>query len=94
MSQSPPFSCSQIDGSFGPHAGNCRGGFDFTLLFEETILTLAPVCLVLAVIPPRIWYLLRRVKKVQDGSRLASLKIVRIPALPASMLILKILGVN
>ncbi|KAG9258286.1 multidrug resistance-like protein [Emericellopsis atlantica] len=29
------------DGSFGPWAGpDCRGGFDFTLLFEETILSI------------------------------------------------------
>ncbi|KAK3903067.1 ABC transporter [Staphylotrichum tortipilum] len=75
MGQSTPLSCAQIDDSFGPHAGNCRGGFDFTLLFEETILTLAPVGLVLAVVPPRIWYLLKRVKKVEAGNRSASLKI-------------------
>lgn len=56
--------CNQQDNSFGPHAGECRGGFDFTLLFEETILTLVPATLSLLVIPPRVWFLLQRRKKV------------------------------
>ncbi len=56
--------CSRVDNTFGPHAGECRGGFDFTLLFEETILTLLPVGLLLVVIPPRVWYLLGRERKV------------------------------
>ena len=69
-------SCARLDDSFGPHAGACRGGFDFTLLFEETILTILPVCLILAVSPFRIWFLSRRAKKVTGGFHLAGVKIV------------------
>ncbi|KAK8001086.1 multidrug resistance-associated [Apiospora marii] len=38
------------DGSFGPsvRSPECRGGFDFTLLFEESILTLLPAALFIA----------------------------------------------
>jgi hypothetical protein len=69
--------CSRLDDSFGPHAGDCRGGFDFTLLFEEAILTILPVGLLLIVLAPRIWYLLRREKKVLAANRSATVKIVR-----------------
>ncbi|GLA25135.1 hypothetical protein AnigIFM63326_001749 [Aspergillus niger] len=34
--------CEQIDESWGPWAQSCRGGFDFTLTFEDTILTILP----------------------------------------------------
>lgn len=73
-------SCVSLDDSFGPHAGDCRGGFDFTLFFEETILTLLPICPLVLLIPPRIWYLLRRPKKVQTGKRLIGAKLVSIPS--------------
>ena len=61
--------CSRIDDSFGPHAGECRGGFDLTLLFEETILSLLPAGLLLIALTPRVLYLLRRAKKVAPGDR-------------------------
>lgn len=37
--------CSiEVEDVFGPSvAGSCLGGFDFTLLFEESILTLPPL---------------------------------------------------
>lgn len=35
---------------FGPVA-QCYGGFDFTLFFEETILTLVPTSVVLLLLP-------------------------------------------
>jgi ATP-binding cassette, subfamily C (CFTR/MRP), member 1 len=76
MSQSPTLSCERLDDSFGPYAGDCRGGFDFTLLFEETILTLLPLGLFLLVSPWRLWFLLRRPKKVTARHTLAVLKIV------------------
>ncbi|PYH55841.1 uncharacterized protein BO96DRAFT_434762 [Aspergillus niger CBS 101883] len=34
--------CEQIDESWGPWAQSCRGGFDFTLTFEDTILIILP----------------------------------------------------
>ena len=77
MAQSSPVLCTRLDDSFGPHAGDCRGGFDFTLLFEESILTIVPVTLLLLGLPARLWYLFRRVKKVAAGKRSATVKIVR-----------------
>ena len=67
--------CPAIDNSFGPYAGSCRGGFDFTLLFEETILSLLPLCLILVVVPWRALYLVRRTTKV-DGTVLLPLRLV------------------
>jgi ATP-binding cassette subfamily C (CFTR/MRP) protein 1 len=68
--------CTRLDNSFGPHAGDCRGGFDFTLLFEETILTLLPIGILLIVLPLRICFLLKRSKKVKAGNLLVAVKIV------------------
>ena len=73
--------CSVIDNTFGPYAGGCRGGFDFTLLFEETILSLLPLCIILAVVPWRVLYLVRRTTKV-DGTMLLPLKLVRMESFP------------
>src|SRR5262245_1021313 len=53
-------SCIAVDETFGPHAGDCRGGFDLTLFFEETILTIPMVSLLLLVAPWRLVYLLRK----------------------------------
>ncbi|KAH6855473.1 ABC transporter [Chaetomium sp. MPI-CAGE-AT-0009] len=75
MAQSSLDACTRVDDSFGPHAGDCRGGFDFTLLFEETILTLVTVGILLIVLPPRAWYLSGRVKKVATGDRSSAIKI-------------------
>ena len=56
------------DDSFGPHAGqDCRGGFDFTLLFEEVILTIPLQCLLLLILPWRILHLLRLHARVSSG---------------------------
>ena len=67
-----PASCKQVDDTFGPYAGNCRGGFDFTLLFEDSILSILPLALLLLVAPFRISYLFRRAIKVDPSSWLAS----------------------
>ena len=56
--------CSLIDNSWGPYAKDCRGGFDFTLLFEESVLTLLPLCLLLLVAPFRLAYLFNKQVKV------------------------------
>ena len=68
-------SCPDIDNSFGPYAEYCRGGFDFTLLFEESILTLLPAAIFLIAAPARIYYLLGKQTKV-SGSSLLVLKLV------------------
>lgn len=79
MSSSPQMSslsCASIDDSFGPYANDCRGGFDFTQLFEETILFIVPVAILLVVAPFRVWYLLKKATKVVS-SPLLHLKLVR-----------------
>ncbi|KPM36182.1 Multidrug resistance-associated protein 1 [Neonectria ditissima] len=53
-------SCAGVDDSFGPHASDCRGGFDLTLLFEESILVVPITALLLLAAPCRIVYLLRK----------------------------------
>ncbi|KAH8881037.1 P-loop containing nucleoside triphosphate hydrolase protein [Thozetella sp. PMI_491] len=68
MSLSSNSSCTLLDNSFGPYAGECRGGFDFTLLFEETILTILPLGFFLLLLPPRLWFLFKRTKKLVSGS--------------------------
>lgn len=43
------------DDTFGPWAGSqCRGGFDFTLLFEETILSILLSSVFILLSPLRI----------------------------------------
>ena len=60
-------SCPVLDDSFGPYAEHCRGGFDFTLLFQESILSILPLVLLLGIAPLRIVYLVRRSNKVGKG---------------------------
>lgn len=56
---------ASVDNSFGPWIGsNCRDGFDFTLLFEETILTIPLLLLFLFAFPIRIVQLARTETKV------------------------------
>ena len=62
--------CIDIDNSFGPYAGECRGGFDFTQSFEEIVLTLLPVAALLVLASFRIHYLLRKQIKVTRNWRL------------------------
>lgn len=64
------------DDSFGPYAGDCRDGFDFTLLFEESILTIPITALVLLAAPCRVLYLLHKNKVKVDSSRWLYCKIV------------------
>jgi hypothetical protein len=67
--------CANVDNSFGPHASNCRGNFDFTLLFEESILSLLPTSIIILAALPRIWHLIKRATKV-ESSILLYLKLV------------------
>lgn len=67
--------CEHLDDTFGPHAANCRGEFDFTLLFEETILSLSPLAILLIIAPLRILHLLKKDRKVVQ-SPILSLKLV------------------
>jgi ATP-binding cassette, subfamily C (CFTR/MRP), member 1 len=69
--------CAEIDNTFRLYAAYCRGGFDFTLLFEESILSILPLLLLLIVTPFRILYLFRKQKKVVL-SALLPFKLVRL----------------
>jgi len=70
--------CTAVDNSFGPYASECRGGFDFTLFFEETVLTILPLAVFSLMVPVRVWYLLRRERKVVYGN-LGIIKLVSYP---------------
>ncbi|KAJ5408595.1 P-loop containing nucleoside triphosphate hydrolase protein [Penicillium cosmopolitanum] len=60
----PPCSAADQD-VFGPTvASSCHHGFDFTLLFEETILTLLPILLVWVAALVRLWTLRHASEKV------------------------------
>lgn len=73
-----PMSCLLKDDSFGPAiSSNCRS-FDFTLLFEQSVLSLLPSAIFLLVVPFRLWYLLRTNVKLLH-SRLYLLKLVCSP---------------
>ena len=50
--------CSSDD-VFGPVVDGCRGGFDFTLLFEQSILSIGPSAIFLLFVPVKFFQLLR-----------------------------------
>ncbi|KAF4944552.1 hypothetical protein FGADI_12608 [Fusarium gaditjirri] len=55
------------DSLFGPSVWTegCRGGFDFTLSFQESILSIAPSAIFLAIVGPRAFYLFRSPDKTK-----------------------------
>ena len=65
------------DDIFGPVIQGCRSNFDFTLLFEQTMLSMPPSAVLLLLAPPRIVKLLRSRRKTFP-TPLRSLKIVSI----------------
>jgi ATP-binding cassette, subfamily C (CFTR/MRP), member 1 len=72
-------SASTGDNTFGPFIEfSDRATFDFTLLFEETILSILPSALLLLLIPARILRLRKTLRKV-TGSYLQTIKIVGFP---------------
>ncbi|KYK57377.1 ABC transporter [Drechmeria coniospora] len=79
------------DDSFGPWAGStCRGGFDFTLLFEESILSILVSSLFLLVAPLSILRLVREPIKVkpsllQWGKQITSICFVGLSAALAGL---------
>ena len=71
------------DNSFGPFIDfPGKVTFDFTLLFEETILSILPSALFLLLVPPRILRLWWTPRKV-TGSYLQTIKIVGFPYFPS-----------
>jgi hypothetical protein len=51
--------CTSIDNTVKLYAGHCRGGFDFPLLFEESILILLPIVLAVLIAAVNFTSLLR-----------------------------------
>lgn len=76
MSTNSMATCSVVDNSLNIGVGSCRGGLDFTLLFEESILTIFPLAIVALVAPWRILYLFKRSVKVRNGDILLQSKLV------------------
>jgi hypothetical protein len=70
-----PSCLPKSDDVFGPIVQGCRSNFDFTLLFEQTILSIGPAALLLIFAPPRVLRLLRSTKKTLS-SRLRLYKTV------------------
>lgn len=70
--------CVAIDDSWGPWAGPCRGGLDFTLLFEESIFSILPTAVLILTVPLYATWLRGRTKKARKGL-LLPLKEVRDP---------------
>lgn len=64
MTISASVSCAQVDDSWRAYALSCRGGFDFTLLFEEVVLGIVPIGIILAAAPFRLRHLVRKPYKV------------------------------
>lgn len=59
--------CRALDNTIRAGMGPCRGGFDFSLLFEETILGILPISIAILVVPFRIWRLIHKRRKVVDS---------------------------
>lgn len=65
------------ESKFGPIVSSaCNGGFDFTLLFEETILSVVPSVIAAGLLLTRLTFLARRKVNVHYG-RPYVVKIVR-----------------
>lgn len=56
------------DDAFGPRVNHCRGGFDFTLFFEECCFSIVPSVLLLLALPIRYNQLRQsRLRKVSQN---------------------------
>jgi hypothetical protein len=69
--------CVSIDNTVRLYAGHCRGGFDFPLLFEESILILLPILLAVLIAAATFSSLLRS-PVVTASQWLGAIKTVRI----------------
>jgi ATP-binding cassette, subfamily C (CFTR/MRP), member 1 len=64
-----------VENAFGPTVQDCRGGFDFTVFFEQLFLSILPSATLLLLVPFRVYRLYRSAPKARGGSILR-LKIV------------------
>ncbi|KAH7248979.1 P-loop containing nucleoside triphosphate hydrolase protein [Fusarium redolens] len=91
MNSSENLCTSSIDASFGPFVSpECRDGFDFTLVFEQSILVLSPAALLLILAPIRL-FRLRNVPVKTTGHRLRTVKLALIALLAVLHLVLVVL---
>ncbi|KAF5647245.1 multidrug resistance-associated 1 [Fusarium sp. NRRL 52700] len=91
MNSSDNLCTSSVDASFGPFVGpECRDGFDFTLVFEQSILVLSPAALLLILAPIRL-FRLRNVPVKVTGHRLRTVKLTLIALLAVLHLVLVVL---
>ncbi|KAG6354215.1 hypothetical protein INS49_004819 [Diaporthe citri] len=59
---------AHCDGHFGPLAYDCSGRFDFTLAFEQSVLSIGPSAVLLLAAPLRIHQLRSQSRKVAPGA--------------------------
>ncbi|EMT60451.1 Multidrug resistance-associated protein 1 [Fusarium odoratissimum] len=91
MNSSENLCTFSVDASFGPFVGpECRDGFDFTLVFEQSILVLSPAALLLILAPVRL-FRLRNVPVKVTGYRFRTVKLALIALLAVLHLVLVVL---
>ncbi|KAH8427289.1 uncharacterized protein LDX57_005003 [Aspergillus melleus] len=75
------------DGGFGPFVASsgCRDGFDFTVLFENAILNIAPTACFLLLLPIRLFQLAREPRQVR-ASKIRVVTLIVAALLAASQL--------
>ncbi|KAH8821942.1 ABC transporter-like protein [Xylogone sp. PMI_703] len=83
-------SSSCNDGSFGPTVRNCDRNFDFTLTFEESILSIAPSLIFIFLVPIRISQLKNKPNCV-GGEKFFSAKLIAIAVFLVLQLVLLVL---
>ncbi|RBA08624.1 hypothetical protein FPRO05_06904 [Fusarium proliferatum] len=74
------------DSLFGPSVWTkgCRGGFDFTLSFQESILSILPSAIFLALAGPRAFYLFRSPDKTKRHATYTPKLVVLLALVPSS----------
>ena len=60
--------CSSADSDFGPGVASNCSSFDFTLTFEDSVLSVLPSSLFILSFLPRIYFLRRSSRKVGNGT--------------------------
>ncbi|KAK2590420.1 hypothetical protein QQS21_011893 [Conoideocrella luteorostrata] len=90
MNASTPICTPTADEAFGPAIEGCRSGFDFTLVFEQSIFVILPASLLLLGAPFRLVYL-GKSPVIINGSVLRNAKLLTAGVLAALQLALVIL---
>ncbi|PWY75050.1 ABC transporter [Aspergillus heteromorphus CBS 117.55] len=85
-----PSACAS-DGSFGPTVEGCRGDFDFTLKFENIVLSILPSAVFITLSIPRVILLARR-PSIVGGAFLQSVKVTAAVILSILWLVLLVLS--